>query len=196
MKLHDALDDMVDSKSKIRILRLLIKYPERDFTEREIAEMIGMSPNTVNLALRDLRKTNLFAYKRIGRTHSYRCNMESVHYPILKRLFEEERGLWDSLVDLLKERLGDLGTCILFGSFAEGKEEFDSDLDLLMVATDKAAAEKLLAELAEDLRIRYSIVISPVVLTQDEMDEKKDMPFIKKALSEGIVIVKDKGDGA
>ena len=196
MRIHNALDDLLGSKSKVKVFRFMFRYHEREFTEREVAEGIGMSPNTVNLALRDLRKTNVFVYKRIGKTHSYKCNDGSVHFPILERLFGQERELWDSLVETLKEKLNGSGTCILFGSFAKGKEEFDSDLDLLMVARDKSAAEELLAELAEDLRIRYSIVISPVVLTQDEMDEKKDLPFIKKALSEGIVIVKGKGDGA
>lgn len=195
MRVHDALDDMMDSRSKIRILRLLFRYPGKEFTEREMAEMIAMSPNTVNLALRDLRKTNVFAYKRLGRTHSYRCNKDSVHFAPLSALFDREREMWDSLVAALKEKLSGVVTCIIYGSFAEGKERFDSDLDLLVVARDKSAAEELLAELAEDLRIRYSIVISPVVLTQDEMNEKKDLPFIKKALSEGIVLVKGEGDG-
>ena len=88
MKLHNLLDDMLDSKSKVRILRLLFRFPEREFTEREIARMIKMSPNTVNLALNNLRKTNVFVYKRLGRTHSYRCDADSVLFPLFKMLFE------------------------------------------------------------------------------------------------------------
>ena len=87
MKIHCILDDVLGSKSKIRILRLLFKYPEREFTEREIAEIINMSPNTVNLALHECRKTNIFIYKRIGKTHSYKCNSDSVLFSLFKDLF-------------------------------------------------------------------------------------------------------------
>lgn len=193
MRLHDPLDGMMDSKSKIRILRLLFRYPEREFTEREIAEMIAMSPNTVNLALRDLRKTNVFAYKRLGRTHSYKCNKGSVHFAVLSPLFDREREIWDSLAATLKDGLSGVVTCIIYGSFAEGREEFDSDLDLLVVTKDKPSAEKELEKLADLLRDRYSTAISPVILSPEELEKKKEMPYIRKALSDGIVIIEDKG---
>ncbi len=188
MKLHHMLDDMLDSKSKVRILRLLFGFPDREFTEREIAKMIGMSPNTVNLALHELRKTNVFLYKRIGRTHSYRCDPDSVLFPLFKELFGKERQLHESLMALLRDRLKGVGTCILFGSFAREEERFDSDLDVLIVTDNTDEAKRITGQLDEDLGRRFSITLTPMILTPEELREKRQKKFIKEALSEGIII--------
>ena len=188
MKLHNILDDMLDSKSKVRILRLLFRFPERDFTEREIAKMIKMSPNTVNLALNDLRKTNVFLYKRIGRTHSYRCDPDSVLFPLLEGLFKQERQMREDLITLLKEGLECVGTCILFGSFAREEEGFDSDLDILIVAKNKEKAKAISEHLAEYLSLRFSITLAPMIFSPGELKEKRQKRYIKEALSEGMII--------
>lgn len=191
MKLHNLLDDMLDSRSKVRILRLMFKFPEREFTEREIAKMIGMSPNTVNLAMHELRKTNVFLYKRIGRTHAYRCNPNSVLFPLLGELFGEEKQMREDLLALLKESLKGIGTCILFGSFARKEESFDSDLDLLVVTEKKEEAKTKMHHLAEELLRRFSITLAPMLFSVEEFGKKRQKKFIKEALSEGMVIVKD-----
>ena len=189
MKLHNLLDSMLDSKSKVRILRLLFRFSEREFTERETARMIKMSPNTVNLALNDLRKTNVFVYKRIGRTHSYRCNTDSVLFPLFRELFGQERQMRDELIDLLREELKDVGTCILFGSFARYEEEFDSDLDLLIVTDNKGEVQKKIEHLAEELLRQYSITLMPMLLSSREFADKRQKGFVKEAVSEGKIIV-------
>ena len=189
MILHNLLDHMLDSKSKTRILRLLFHFPDREFTEREIARMIEMSPNTVNLALNDLRKTNVFIYKRIGRTHSYKCDADSVLFPIFKELFEQEQQIRDELLGLLKEELEGTGTCILFGSFARYEEEFDSDLDILIVTDNKDEAQGKIESLAEELLRRYSITLMPMLLSSKELADKRQKGFVKEALSEGKTIV-------
>lgn len=189
MKIHHILDDMLDSKSKVRILRLLFRFPEREFTERDIAGMIKMSPNTVNLALSDLRKTNVFLYKRLGRAHSYRCDPDSVLYPLLKELFGQELQMREDLFTLLKEGLEGVGSCVLFGSFAREDEVFDSDLDVLIVAKDKEKAGMLADNLAEILSRRFSITLAPMIFSPEEFEEKRQKKFIREALSEGKVIV-------
>ena len=189
MKLHNMLDNMLDSKSKVRILRLFFRFPEREFTEREVARMIEMSPNTVNLALNDLRKTNVFVYKRIGRTHSYRCNADSALFPLFGELFGQERQMREELLSLLKKELEGVGTCILFGSFARYEEEFDSDLDLLIVTDNKEKAQGKIEHLAEELLRRYSISLMPMLLSSREFVDKRQKGFVKEAVLEGKIIV-------
>lgn len=183
---------MLDSKSKIRILRLLFRFPGREFTEREIAKEIGMSPNTVNLALNDLRKTNVFVYKRIGRTHSYRCDPDSVLFPFFEEFFKRERQMREELLSLLKDELEGLGTSILYGSFAREEEMFDSDLDLLIVTKNVDEAKEKSEHLAGELSARFSITLAPMIFDIAEFGKMKEKKFIKEALSEGIVITGDK----
>jgi|GEM_PF-1895413 len=190
MKLHNLLDDTVDSKSKIRILRLLFRFPEREFTEREIAGMIGMSPNTVNLALNDLRKTNVFLYKRLGRTHSYRCSPDSALFPLFSELFGKEKQVRQDMLDLMKEKLDGLGTCVLFGSFARAEEKYDSDIDVLIITGNRAEAEARSQNLAENLLRIFSVSLASVIISEEEFMTRRQTGFVKEALSDGIVIVK------
>ena len=188
LKVHDLLDDILDSKAKIRILRMLFRYPGREFTEREIAQLIGMSPNTVNLALKDLRKTNVFLFKRIGRAHSLKCNRDSILFDIFSNLFKSEEQIKEALFDILQRNLVDIGSCIIYGSFAKGDEEFDSDLDILIVTKNKLKAEDHVNEASAEILQYFSIVVSPVILTEKEFKLKSKKPFIKKALETGILI--------
>jgi predicted nucleotidyltransferase len=182
---------MMDSRSKVRILRLLFRFPGRDFTEREIAGMIDMSPNTVNLALNDLRRTNVFIYRRIGRTHAYRCNRESALFPLFEEIFRREMEVRRRMLDFLKMNLSGIGTCILYGSFARSEEQYDSDLDLLVITQNRAEAESRMGEVSERLLSEFSVTVVPIIMSRSEFGKKRGMKFIGEAVSGGIVIAED-----
>ncbi len=188
MKLHHLLDDLFGSKSKVRILRLLFRYSEREFTEREIARQIGMSQNTVNKTLGDLMKTNAMSYRKIGRANAYIVNKNSVLYPFLHKIFEDEKKIREDLIQLLKDTASPFLSCTLFGSFAGEEEGYESDLDLLVIAEDKKAAEAQLEELESDLLRRFNIPLSLILLTPSELRKKRNTPFIMEARKNGVRI--------
>ena len=164
----------------------MFRYPYREFTEREIAKLIHMSPNTVNLALICLRKTNIFIYKRIGKTHSYKCNHDSALFNILKDLFKNEDQVRETLFGIIKNNIVSNESCIVFGSYAKGEEEFDSDLDVLIVTNNKKKAEEMINYASAEILNRFSIVVSPMILTKKEFKSKSKRTFIKKALEQRI----------
>lgn len=186
--MHNILDDILDSKSKIRILRLMFKYPKREFTEREIANMINMSPNTVNLALKSLRITNIFLYKQIGNTHIYKSDQNSILFNLIKNLFEGEKQIREALFKLLKEKLPNVQSCIVFGSFAMELENFESDLDILIVSKNKEKTQDDLDKVSEEILESFGTVISSIMLTPKEFKMNKNKPYIIQALSDGILI--------
>jgi predicted nucleotidyltransferase len=191
MKINNILDITLNSKAKIRILRFLLRYPTREFTEREISRLIKMSPNTVNLAFKEYRKTNVFHYKRIGKTHIYKCNKDSVLFSMFSELFKKELRIRKTLFEVLKKNFESIGSCVIYGSYAKGDEEFDSDLDILIVTDNKPKAEEKIDNVSEEILRRFSIVISPVILTSREFKLKSKKPFIKNALEHGILITGD-----
>jgi predicted nucleotidyltransferase len=188
MKLHHLLDDIFGSKSKVKILRLMFRYQEREFTEREIARHISMSQNTVNKALADLTKTNALSFRKIGRANAYIVNKNSVLFPFLQNIFKSERRIREDLIKRLKEATGHFTSCILFGSFAQSAESYDSDLDLLVIAKDKRKAKYRLDKLEDDLLRKYNISISIVLLTPRELLNKWNTPYMKEARKTNVVI--------
>lgn len=188
MKLIHMLDDLFGSKSKVRIIRLLFRYPEREFTEREIARQIDMSQNTVNIALQDLTKTNIFLYRKIGKANVYSVNKKSILFSFLQNIFTRERKIREVLIKRIGDATSPLISCILFGSFAQNSERHDSDLDLLVIAKDKRKAKVRLDELEQDLLREYNIPLSVVLLTPKELINKWNTPYMKQVRKDGIKI--------
>jgi len=188
MKLHHLADDLFGSRSKVRILRLLTKLPEREFTEREIAKSIGMSHNTVNIALRDLRKINVLAYRRIGRANVYVINKDSTLFLFLKKFFEDEKKIREEMLKQIKTATKQFLSTILFGSFANETETHNSDLDLLIIVKDNKKTKPVLDELENTLLKQYGFPLSVVLLTPRELINKWNAPYMREARNNHVLI--------
>ena len=188
MKLHHFLDDILGSKSKIRILRLIFEYPQREFTEREIAKHIGMSQNTVNLALTDLRKTNIMSYRKIGRANVYTLNKNSALIPYISQLFQNERKIRKDMIQRIKKATNTYISCILFGSFADNTENYESDLDLLIIVREKRKVKADLGRLEGEFLRLYSISLEIVLLTPRELINKWNLPYMRQIRTKNVVI--------
>lgn len=98
------------------------------------------------------------------------------------------------LIGLMAKRLKeDFGAkeVILFGSYAHGAVQEDSDIDLLIIAEKKERFFQRTATALKLLRgiIRY-IPLSPIVLTPGELEVqlKRHNQFIEKIIETGIRI--------
>ncbi len=78
---------------------------------------------------------------------------------------------------------------ILFGSYAWGKPDRDSDLDLFVVMESKERPIKRAASVRRVLKDRY-VPMDILVRTPEELKHRMDIgdPFIKKILRDGQVI--------
>lgn len=188
MRIHDWLESLFDSRSKIRIIRLFFRYQGKEFTEREIADLIRMSPNTVNLALREIRKTNILLFRKIGRAHAFKLNQDSALYAHVRSIMEAEKSVEESMLSAIRRAVKGCLSCVVFGSFARGEEDFDSDLDLLVIVEDKESIRGALEKLRMEVSRSFSTEVSTVVLTPDELKRKKNERFLKEAAKEGIVV--------
>ena len=153
-----------------------------------MARLIGMSQNTVNIALADLMKTNAMTYRKIGRANAYIVNKSSALFPFLKGTFKEETKIREDLIKRLTSTTSTFLSCTLFGSFAKKDETYDSDLDLLVVVKNKKAAKAKLEEFENDLLKRYNIPLSLVLFTPSELRKKWNAPFMKEVKREGVRI--------
>jgi uncharacterized protein len=150
--------------------------------------MIGISHNSVNIAMRDLAATNLFTFKPAGHAHIYSINKNSALFPVIESLFKGEVRLREDLIDTVSKGVKGIGTCIMFGSYARGDETLDSDLDLLIITDDKNNAKKACDDLLLQVRVRFDVHISPMILTENEFRSKRNRPVYKNAISEGKLI--------
>ena len=82
---------------------------------------------------------------------------------------------------------------ILFGSYAKGTEQEDSDIDIAIIVKDKldSATEDALSDVIVDLNLKYDKVFSIVDIQDEELKRWGNvLPFFKNVAKDGVVLWK------
>lgn len=87
--------------------------------------------------------------------------------------------------DLARER-GAL-KAIIFGSLARGTATSRSDVDILIVEETDLPYLRRIDRYFDPLVDRLDRTVEVLVYTPGELERRADLPFVKKALAEGVV---------
>ena len=196
MRLHNTIEDILGSKIRIGILRLLFRTRGL-FSGREISRLVGFSPTHTIANLRELEATGLVLRQRAGNTDLYQLNdRNSAIEGVLTPIFIWESNLLNELAEAYADRLGDkLVSIRLFGSVARGEEELTSDVDVLITLTDGVdldELEEIIAEVDLEAGSRLGCPVSAIFVTESEYAKKvkskrgfwKDIPRESKVIYE------------
>lgn len=84
---------------------------------------------------------------------------------------------------------------ILFGSYAYGKPNKDSDIDLFIIKETRKKRIERFCDVSRLLRDIKGISIQPVVFTRDELSKRLDLEddFVKEILAKGEVLYESEG---
>lgn len=185
-----ALEEILTSTARFRVARLLVRLPETEFTGREMARLLGFSHSSVQEALQVLVREDLVSFRVVGRAYLYRVNRRSYLYGILSRIFRAERQMDAAIREAISSALRDqVVSVVLFGSRARGTARRTSDIDLIVVAQNRAVVEKVLARLQTRLSSRFGVHLDAKALTPRELQEKERSPYIRAALAEGRLLI-------
>ncbi|ALM75239.1 nucleotidyltransferase domain-containing protein [Thermococcus barophilus] len=98
----------------------------------------------------------------------------------------KEKAL-EEFVQILKGRYGKrIREIILFGSFARGDYDEESDIDVLIVA--EGISQKEISELTWEILMKYGEVISAIVEDESEFEKHRNYSFHRIIRREGIRI--------
>ena len=125
------LAELLSSKVRAEIFRLLFGIRERELHVREIERQAGFSIATVRQELQKLVKMQLLKTKKDGNRLYYRANTEHPLYPDIRTIVLKTSGL----VEVLKRALNkkDIRVAFIFGSIAQNQEGARSDVDLMVI---------------------------------------------------------------
>jgi len=190
MQFHDYLETLLGSKVKIKVLRTLRRYREKEFTIRELAKFLGISHTGIKKVLDELEKTNAIRVRTFGRSHAFKLNVNSYSATVVEAVFSMEARALTELQDMIKRRLdtAPVTSAALFGSIAERRETPRSDIDLLIVTNQRETVEETLAELQKDISERFGNPVSAYYVTEKDLQKKHKNPPIKQALQNHILI--------
>lgn len=190
MKFHNSLFNLIDSPTKLNIVRFLINHTA-SMSEREIASVLNVSHMSVNRTMRELAEVNFVNNTVVGRTHIWIVNRKSYVYGTLSKIIRTMDTTLVPIEDLKKTLLQNLPVemtkkIILFGSVSKSSEEPNSDIDLFILVKlqkHKDAIEPYIEKLALTCLVRYGNVLSPYVLTEIDMKQKKNLNLMRNIQS-------------
>ena len=200
MKFHISLLDVLNSKTKVKILKFLLTH-EASMSEREIASILKVSHMSINRTMRELSDLNFVDFITAGKAHLWKVNRNSYAFNALSTLIkgvssikEPVRNLEDTLLKHLPKSL--VKKAILFGSVAKASEEASSDIDIFILVKnkqDKVKLEQSIEKLSNQCLEVYGNRLAPYILTEQQMKRKKNLRLIAD-IESGIQIFPKRKD--
>lgn len=163
-----------------RVLSFLLNRPSRSFMEKEIVSATKVSKTAVNEALKELAKDKLILREKKGRMSFYSVDLND---PIIRRLKSTENV--SSLKPLIEQLKKISQKIILFGSFAEGTNTEESDIDLFVLSNQPEIVQRVIQKtsLAEKIKL---VIKKP----SEFIGFDKEKPLFYQEIEKGIILWK------
>ena len=191
MRFQDALNPVLGSPSKLRLLRTMFVAPVRSWTGRELAQAARVSTAQAARDLSELANTSLVRRDVVGRAYSWRLSSTHILAPVLAELFQQEAGLRSDLLRTVSEALHieSIERARIFGSVSRGEERDDSDVDLFVQirsARDRAVVEMAVETVRSRVWDRFGNPVSALVYTRSEAEHARNPVLLDTIDVEGL----------
>jgi predicted nucleotidyltransferase/DNA-binding HxlR family transcriptional regulator len=127
----NRLADLLSSRARSEIFRLLFGGSEEELHGREIQRRSGLNDSTIRQELRKLVRLDLVWRRKESNRVYYRAKTENPLFPEIRNLVLKTSGLADVLKSALKDPR--IHIAFVFGSIASGEEKAGSDVDLMVI---------------------------------------------------------------
>ena len=125
------LEKLFTSKTRTRLLMLLLFNQKRDYHLRELARLVQTSPIHVAREMENLATLNLVKKTKKANLSIYSINPSCVFLSELKAIFLKTEYIGNIVRKYLK---GKAQYALIYGSLAQGTETPASDVDLFVVS--------------------------------------------------------------
>jgi uncharacterized protein len=165
----NTLAELLSSRVKAQVFRLLFGLEDRELHVRELERQSGLAVSTVRQELRRLTKLGLVQARQDGNRTYYRANARHPLYPDIRNLVLKTCGLADVLRTALTHH--GVQVAFVFGSLARGTEQEHSDVDLMVLGTiGLRQVGRLLSGIADQLGRE----VNPHAMTPEEFIQRRD----------------------
>lgn len=144
MKFCNIINDLLADTIHIKVFKILRLHSE-GLTGRALGTLAKTSVFKINGVLKSLVAQGVITQVVMGRAHLYRLNEHHILVrDIISYLIDYENNLLNQLGQAIIKKLSFPPlSIIVYGSIARGDENPSSDIDLLLIYTDKVKLEAL-----------------------------------------------------
>lgn len=163
----NTLEQIFSSKARARIFKSLFGLNKNEIHLREIQRLSGLSVETIRRELQKLETLSLLK-KRIDSNRTYyKANTNHPLYDDIHNIVLKTDGLKDIIQNALSSI--DIDFAFVFGSFASGKTNEDSDIDLFVIG--KTGLREI-SKLIKEPSLKLQREINPHIMRLKEFNER------------------------
>jgi len=166
-----------------KIISFFVLHTGASFYEREVARNAGLSPSSTHYVLTRLYRAGVINRRQNGRMYFYSVDKTNPYlreFKILANLL---------LIEPLVEKLKGLShKIILFGSWAEGSDNEDSDIDLFIVSSEKEKVLSVVNKFSYSARLYNRKVQSIINAPEDLLKKSKEEKVFHEQVEKGKVL--------
>ena len=181
------------TKNRAELLRLFFTNPDQAFYMQEIGRGLGKKPGCFQRVINNMEKEGVLMSERKANARYFRVNKEYPLYDELKNIVFKTVGMIGSVKDVL-QKAGSADYAFIYGSYAKAKENYLSDIDLIVIG--KCDEDKLIKgfdRLEELLKREVNYKFYTLSDFKEEIRQKE--PFLLNILQgKKIMLIGDEND--
>ena len=122
------------SKNEAQLLRLFYTNPDQAFYMQEIGRILGKKPGLFQRTLYDMENKGILRSEYKANARYFRANRDYPLYQEYKSIVLKTVGIIGSLKEVF-DKAGPIDFSFIYGSFAKSRENYLSDIDLVVIGS-------------------------------------------------------------
>jgi len=131
---HGMLEALFSSRVRVQILTLFLMNPGVQFHARGLVPRVGAHYNAIWEELKHLEGAGFILSETSARTRMYRINPQYPLLPELRAMILKTTGIGEVIREAVSP-LSETRAAFIYGSFADGQMDQQSDIDLILIGT-------------------------------------------------------------
>jgi len=147
--MYEIMIQLYQKVTQLSVLKLFFDNPHTSYYLRESARLLHMDPMTVHRALTLLVDDEILIKSTERNQILYKANLSNPACRYLKISYNLSWLREKRIVEFIQEHMNTVTSILIFGSYAKGENDEDSDVDVLVISLSK---KKPTAELSQLLK--------------------------------------------
>jgi len=133
---HNKYLKLYKETAKTRVLEVLFKYPEKEFSLSDLAIEARVAKANIGGILDEFQKIGLITLEKLSKIWRIKANQTNWLYARNKIVYNLNSIYQSGLVEFLVDFFKNPKAIILFGSFRKGEDLSTSDVDIAIESDD------------------------------------------------------------
>ncbi len=181
--MYEIMIQLYQKIKQLTILKLFIENPHSNYYLRESARLLKMDPMTVKRALTLFVADGILLKKEEKNQILYKANIDSPAFRYMKISYNLSWLQKKGVPEFLQHHMNTVTSILLFGSYAKGENDAESDVDILTISLSKNIPVTELSKL-----LKRDVNLINFTPAQWSQQAKTNKAFYLDVILDGIVL--------